>query len=165
MSYFGDILDDAEKRMGDGEYEFADDGKLFKPPAVKLLSAKVKSAPAKGLNLAQGADLVSKGDGKFDHKHKTEIKYSCCDEHDLKLTQTNKDWAVEWGYAPSQFCKDGKEVTFETEFKRQPIAGTWSGKFENKCGGYPLGPMHGWSELQFDFEGKGKDVETEMTFS
>jgi hypothetical protein len=35
--------------MGDGEYEFADDGKLFKPPAVKLLSAKVKSAPAKGL--------------------------------------------------------------------------------------------------------------------
>ena len=37
------------ERMGDGEYEFADDGKLFKPPAVKLLSAKVKSAPAKGL--------------------------------------------------------------------------------------------------------------------
>jgi len=35
--------------MGDGEYEFADDGKLFKPPTVKLLSAKLKSAPAKGV--------------------------------------------------------------------------------------------------------------------
>ena len=35
--------------MGDGEYEFADDGKLFKPPTVKLLSGKLKSAPAKGI--------------------------------------------------------------------------------------------------------------------
>ena len=37
------------ERMGDGEYEFADDGKLFNPPNIKLMSAKVKSAPAKGL--------------------------------------------------------------------------------------------------------------------
>lgn len=35
--------------MGDGEYEFADDGKLYNPPAVKLVSCKVKSTPAKGL--------------------------------------------------------------------------------------------------------------------
>jgi hypothetical protein len=35
--------------MGDGEYEFADDGKLFKPPTVKLLSAKLKSGPGKGV--------------------------------------------------------------------------------------------------------------------
>ena len=37
------------ERMGDGEYEFADDGKLFKPPTVKLLSAKLKSGPGKGV--------------------------------------------------------------------------------------------------------------------
>jgi hypothetical protein len=92
MSYFGDILDDAEKRMGDGEYEFADGGKLFKAPALKLLSAKVKSAPSKGLSLSQGADLVSKGEGKFDHKHKTEIKWSPHDEHEGKITGTNKDY-------------------------------------------------------------------------
>jgi hypothetical protein len=41
----------------------------------------------------------------------------------------------------------------------------WEGKLENKCGGYEMGPLKGWSELQFDFAGKGKDVDTEMTFS
>jgi hypothetical protein len=166
MSYFGDILDDAEKRMGDGEYEFADDKKIHNPPNVKLLSAKAKSTPAKGLNFSQSADLVSKGEGKFDHKHKTEVKCAAADEHEIKITATNKDYAGEWSFAPSQFCKDGKEVTFETEFKREPASGKMTGKIENKCGGYNMGPLKGWSELQFDFEKKGSNpVSTEMTFS
>lgn len=113
MSYFGDIFDDAEKRMGDGEYEFADDGKLFKPPTVKLLSGKLKSAPAKGISLSQGVDMVSKGEGKFDHKHKTEMKFAAADELDAKFTVTNKDWAAEAEYAPASFNKGGgHEVTF-----------------------------------------------------
>jgi len=166
MSYFGDILDDAEKRMGDGEYEFADDGKLFKPPAIKLASAKVKSSPGNGINLSQGADLISKGEGKFEQKHKTEIKSKLSDEQDLKLTMTHKDWAAEWNFVPAQFHKDGKEVTFEAEVKRAPTGGSWEGKLENKCGGYPMGSIKGWSELQLDFSKKGEgDVETELTFS
>jgi hypothetical protein len=79
---------------------------------------------------------------------------------------TNKDWAMEWSYAPSQFCQDGKEVTFESEYKRTPTSGAFTGKLENKCGGYPLGPMKGWSQLQFDFAGNGTNLDsTEMTFS
>jgi len=35
--------------MGDGEYEFNDDGKLFKPPNIKLAAVKIKSAPGKGV--------------------------------------------------------------------------------------------------------------------
>lgn len=37
------------ERMGDGEYEFADDGKLFKPPSLKLVSAKIKSNVGNGM--------------------------------------------------------------------------------------------------------------------
>jgi len=45
--------------------------------------------------------MVSKGDGNFDHKHKSEMKYAVGDEHEGKFTVTNKDWNCEWEYAPS----------------------------------------------------------------
>lgn len=147
MSYFGDLLDDAEKRMGDGEYELNDDGKLFKPPNVKLLSAKIKSAPAKGLSVSQGADFVSKGDNKYEHKHKTEVKYACSADHETKLVVSNKDATLEYEYKPADYNKDGKEATLEVEYKRTPPNGEFDGKVELKCGGYELGPIKGWSEL------------------
>lgn len=110
--------------------------------------------------------MISKGEGKFEQKHKTEVTAKVADEHDLKVTMTQKDWTTKWNYAPAQFCTDGKEVTFEGEMKRAPVAGTMEGKLENKCGGYDMGPVKGWSELQFDFK-KDKDapMSTEMTFS
>ena len=60
---------------------------------------------------------------------------------------------MKWNYDPAQFCKDGKEVTFEGEYKRVPTDGSWEGKFENKCGGYPMGPIKGWSEVSFVYFG------------
>ena len=35
--------------MGDGEYEFADGGKLYKPPTIKAFAAKIKSSPGQGV--------------------------------------------------------------------------------------------------------------------
>jgi hypothetical protein len=92
--------------------------------------------------------MVSKGEGKFDHKHKTEMKYAVGDEHEGKFTVTNKDWNCEWEYAPAQFnTGNGHEVTFQTELKSGGNNGTFEGKVENKCGGYEMGPLRGWSEL------------------
>jgi len=67
--------------------------------------------------------------------------------------------------------KDGLETTLETEYKAKPPNGEWDAKVEVKCGGYELGPVKGWSELQVDFS-KSFDKESkklansqELTFS
>jgi len=35
-----------------------------------------------------------------------------------------------------------------------PAANEMEFKFENKCGGYPMGSITGWSELQYNMERK-----------
>lgn len=150
MSYFGDLLDDAEKRMGDGEFEFHDDDKLFKPPNVKLVAAKIKSAPGKGLSIAQGADFTSKGNNVFGQKHKTEVKYKCCDDHETKLTLTSADAELEYTYSPVDFNKDSNDMSVQYAHKQKPANGEFENKIELKVGGYELGPVKGWSEFQVD---------------
>ena len=97
-------------------------------------------------SLSQGADFVTKGDG-FEQKHKTEVKYACSDEHNVKVTMTNKDAEAEWEFAPASMNKDGREVTMQVDFKAKPPNGESEGKVEAKCGGYELGPLKGWSEV------------------
>lgn len=47
--------------------------------------------------------------------------------------------------------KDGFEATLDTSHKRKPANSEYEGKVELKAGGYELGPVKGWSELQFDY--------------
>lgn len=56
MSYFGDVLDDAHDRM---KVEMDEPGKVEDP---KTMAFKVKSS-AGDASLAQGMDMVPKGDG------------------------------------------------------------------------------------------------------
>ena len=98
----------------------------------------------------QGADLVKgKEEGKFDHKHKTDVTYSGIDEHELKMTLSNKDAEGQWTYSPAAFCKDGKEVVIESSYKRIPPNGKYEGKVEVKCGAHDLGPLKGWGEVGY----------------
>jgi hypothetical protein len=46
MSYFGDLMDTEDKRMNP-DWDLEDDAKLFKNPAVKDFSLKIKSAGGK----------------------------------------------------------------------------------------------------------------------
>jgi len=116
--------------------------------------------------------LVSSDKG-LTQKHKTEVKYKHCCEHDLKATATTKDLKLEMTYAPHSLHSDdgtGHEVTLEGEFKSIPKDGEWESKAELKCGGYELGPLKGWSELQVDVNNKkGGDgklaVHQHLTFS
>lgn len=100
-------------------------------------------------------------DKGLDTKHKTELKYKHCCEHNLKVTATGKDLKLQVNYAPHSLHSDdgsGAETTLEGEFKSIPKDGEWESKGEIKFGGYELGPLKGWSELQVDINNqKGDD--------
>ena len=154
--YFGDILETGDKRM---DYEVE---KPFKMDDIKLLTLKVKSAPEKWLNLTQGTDMVKGKDaGIYDFKHKTEVKYAEGDV-EVKLTATNKDFAIDAEVQPSDFNKDGMHSSFQVEAKMTPAKDDWEAKFEAKVGGFNLGPITPWCELQLD---TNKSQEHELTYS
>jgi hypothetical protein len=95
------------------------------------------------------------------------VKYQHNNEIDLKTTATLKDLALELSYAPSGV---GHDLSFEGEFKSIPKDAEWESKVEAKCGGYELGPLKGWSELQLDVNNKKGDdnklaIEPLVTFS
>ena len=139
--YFGDVLEDGDKRM---DYEVE---KPNHKDAIKLLSLKLKSAPAKNMSLSNGVDMVRGGkEGAFDFKHKTEFKNSC-DEQDWKFVVTNKGFEGELEYTPADFNKDGMHTSIELEGKSTPAKNAWEGKVELKTGGFELGPMTPWVEV------------------
>lgn len=139
MSFYGDILEDAEKAYGD-----FDDDEPFKLPDVKLMSLKFKSDNKAGVKLAQGHDMTVKGDG-FAHKHKSELEVKS-GEHKVKFAVTSKDFCGEYNYAPEALNKDGLEGGLELKYKQTPGSG-YEAKIEGKAGGYELGPIKGFSEL------------------
>jgi hypothetical protein len=101
--------------------------------------------------LANGMDMVAgKTAGTYDFKHKSELKSSINDECEGKLTATNKDYALELEYNPADLNKDGLHSSLEVEAKCTPVKGDWEGKVEFKVGGYELGPIKSWTELQFE---------------
>jgi len=151
-AYFGDILEDHDKRM-DFEVE-----EPFKMDAIKLLTFKAKSKPAKHIALSQGVDMVrGKTAGDFDFKHKSELTKTNKDgSGSTKFTASNKDFAVDREWAPEDLNKDGMHSTIELEGKWTPAKSDWEGKLEWKIGGMKMGPIVPWTELQVDTN-KAKD--------
>jgi hypothetical protein len=143
MAYFGDILEDNDKRM---DYEVEKPEKL---DDIKMLTLKLKSAPTKNVNLSNGVDMVRKGDN-HDMKHKTEIKYKCSAENSTKWTFSNKDFGLEWNFAPEQLNKDGMHGELEVETKCNPVKAEWEAKAEFKTGGFELGPITPWLEVSIN---------------
>lgn len=155
--YFGDILDDADDRMGCSVEE------PFKCDGPKILSIKVKQTPDKGLALAQGMDMVAgKAAGAVDFKQKMEFKAKINNENSIKLTATNKDFGFEYDFNPEDLNKDGMHCQLEVEGKYMPAKSDCSGKAEFKIGGFEIGPLKPWTEIQFD---TNKSLNHELTFS
>jgi hypothetical protein len=138
MSYFGDILEDGDKRM---DYEVE---KPHKKDDIKMLTFKVKSA-LKNLSLSNGVDMVRKGDS-YEHKHKTEMKRSN-EEREIKFVASNKDFTVECEWTPKDFNKDGMHSSIDVEAKCIPAKNDWEGKVEAKVGGMEVGPITPWTEV------------------
>ena len=109
--------------------------------------------------------VQGKGDTqKFKHKH--EIKYKCCNkEHEFKFVPSSKDYTAEWEYEPSQLNKDGVHASVSLEGSCAPLAHEYKGKAEFKLGGFKVGPLSPWTELQYDRNTTGSSTENLMTAS
>jgi hypothetical protein len=140
MSYFGDILEDGDKRM---DYEVE---KPWKKDDLKMLTFKVKSAPKKGLSLSNGVDMVRNKSGGYDFKHKSEFKRAV-DEREYKFVASNKNFEAELEWSPADFNKDGIQSSVDVEAKCTPAKNDWELKVEGKFGGMELGPVTPWTEV------------------
>lgn len=69
------------------------------------------------------------------------------DEHNGKLTATNKDFTYEHTWTPESLNKDGMQSTLVAEGKWMPAADNWEGKAEYKVGGVDLGGAKAWTEV------------------
>ena len=142
MSYYGDVCDSADKQL---DYDVEDP---FKMDPLKDISFKVKSAPTKKTNMANGADMVKgKAPGTWDMKHKTEIGHQCCDNFKATVTSSNKDFAAKVNWGPADLNKDGMDSSLEVEAKCIPAKEDWEANAEFKIGGFELGPIKPWSEV------------------
>ena len=136
MSYFGDLLDTSDNRMG------IECEKPQKQDAPKLFSVKVKSSPGSGVNLAQGMDIVAgEKDKPQVFKHKVELKKKINSENSIKITGTNKDFEFDYDFTPEALNKDGMDSSMEIEGKYTPGKDNWEGKVEYKIGGFKVGPL------------------------
>jgi len=135
MSFFGDILDDSDNRMG------IECENPFKQDKPKLLSLKVKTTPGEGVSMAHGMDMLKgKGDAP-DFKHKVEFKKKIDSQNALKVTATNKDFEFDYDFSPEVLNKDGLVSNLEIEGKYTPGKDTWDTKVEFKLGGFKNGPF------------------------
>ena len=121
MSFYDDILSAGDKRM---DFDPED---VHKQDALKTLTFKAKSKPAKGLSLRQGCDFVrGKEAGTFDLKHKTEMRQSCHNNQwETTLTASNKDFKVQVDYAPDSMQVDGRMVSVGCEMTCTPNKNEW----------------------------------------
>lgn len=117
----------------------------------KVFAFKCKSSPGNGVDLAQSAEMVAgKVAGAFNFKHKSELKKKFDGEHSLKFTSTNKDYELQYTLSPEALNKDGVEGQLEVKAKCLPATNGWEGSAEFKAGGFELGPIKPWTELQLE---------------
>lgn len=141
--HYGDLLDTSDKRM---DYDCEDQ---HKQDPIKEMTFKFKSAPNKGLNLANGADMVSgKTAGTWDFKHKSEIKYNCANnQYQTKIVASNKDFLINVEANPSNMNNADVQTTLIAEGKCTPQKEDWEGKLIAKVGGVKMGPVTSFSEV------------------
>lgn len=112
-------------------------------------------------------DMVKgKGDAP-DFKHKVELKKKFDSQNTVKIVGTNKDFEFDYDFTPEALNKDGVDFSVEVEGKYTPAKNDYSGKTEFKLGGFKLGPVTPYSELQLDFaKGQAKpDVTVSNVFT
>ena len=143
--YYGDVLEDADDKL---KY---DEDKPWKVEDVKLLTFKVKSA-INGFNVSQALDMVKGKTGGQDIKHKCEVRHTpkCMKEHAFKLTTSSSSFKGEWEFSPKDLNTDGKHASVEVEGDYVYGKNEWEGKAEFKLGGFKLGPISPWNEVQFN---------------
>jgi hypothetical protein len=57
---------------------------------------------------------------------------------------------------PTNMNKNGQHASISFEGKCDPIKSKWEAKGEFKLGGFKLGPINSWNELQFDTDNKNQ---------
>ena len=94
--------------------------------------------------------------GAHSFKHKTELKKKFDEEHKLKFTATSSDYELDYEFSPESLNKDGVESSLEVKGKYVPAKEDWEGSAEFKVGGFELGPIKPFTEIQLD-SNKGKE--------
>jgi len=95
--------------------------------------------------------VSGKEPGTYEFKSKTEVGRECpTNKYGYKVTMSNKDFAFEAKVEPKGLNKDGMHSIVKGDVKYIPAAENWEGKLEFKVGGYEIGPITPWSELQLD---------------
>jgi hypothetical protein len=90
-------------------------------------------------------------EGKVELKHKHEVKFNCpCNEHKFKFVPSSKNYEFEYEYIPKMLNEDGRHASASFEGTCTPQKNQWTGKAEFKLGGFKLGPLGQWMEMQFD---------------
>jgi hypothetical protein len=91
------------------------------------------------------------GDKGLDFKYKSEMKYKTGDkQHEFLFAPTNKDYTAEWEYEPAEINKDGVHASVNLEGNCAPLKSEWGAKAEFKLGGFKVGPISPWNEVQLD---------------
>ena len=145
QDYYCDVLDHEDCMM---DYDVEDP---FKQDALKELSLKVKSALGKKTTMANAAEMVSgKTAGTWDMKQKTELKHTPCSHMDMSVTVANKDITLKASVRPDQINGDGMDGSFQVEAKCAPAKNAWEAKAEFKVGGFELGPIKPWTEIEVE---------------
>lgn len=137
------------ERMGDYKYD-----KPHKFDAPKLFSVKCKGSPGNGAELSQSMDMSTGKDGAIGFKHKAELKKKFNDEHSLKFTATSADYEMEYEMEPEALNKDGMHGQVEVKAKCLPATNGWEGSAEVKVGGFELGPIKPYTQLEFGTNNK-----------
>lgn len=69
---------------------------------------------------------------------------------------SNKQYEFELKFNPKDLNTNGQEVQFKVEAQCNPKAKEWEGQFEVNSGGFALGPVLPWTNIEFKTNNKGE---------